>query len=66
VSRLRGTPYVFCIAFVASVGGFLFGWAMLPETKGRTLEEIAQSWKRGAARRGADSPSSPAGPADSL
>jgi SP family arabinose:H+ symporter-like MFS transporter len=24
----------------------LFGWKMLPETKGRTLEEIAASWKR--------------------
>jgi SP family arabinose:H+ symporter-like MFS transporter len=25
---------------------FLFGWTMLPETKGRTLEEIAASWKK--------------------
>ena len=25
----------------------LFGWTMLPETKGRTLEDIAESWKRG-------------------
>ncbi|HQE75880.1 MAG TPA: hypothetical protein PLK00_05620 [Candidatus Hydrogenedentes bacterium] len=25
---------------------FLFGLFMLPETKGRTLEEIAASWKR--------------------
>lgn len=25
---------------------FLFGWKMLPETKGRTLEEIAASWKK--------------------
>jgi MFS transporter, SP family, arabinose:H+ symporter len=24
----------------------LFGWKMLPETKGRTLEEIAGSWKK--------------------
>jgi len=23
----------------------LFGWKMLPETKGRTLEEIAASWR---------------------
>jgi sugar porter (SP) family MFS transporter len=27
---------------------FLFGWKMLPETKGRTLEEIAASWKKSA------------------
>ena len=25
---------------------FLFGWKMLPETKGRTLEEIAASWRK--------------------
>ena len=24
----------------------LFGWLMMPETKGRTLEQIAQSWKK--------------------
>ena len=24
----------------------LFGWKMLPETKGRTLEEIAASWRK--------------------
>jgi hypothetical protein len=23
---------------------FLWGWRVLPETKGRSLEEIAQSW----------------------
>ena len=45
-------------ALVGSVGGafwlftaicilsFLFGWRMMPETKGRTLEEIAESWKK--------------------
>jgi MFS transporter, SP family, arabinose:H+ symporter len=25
---------------------FLFGWRMMPETRGRTLEQIAQSWKK--------------------
>jgi SP family arabinose:H+ symporter-like MFS transporter len=25
---------------------FLFGWLMMPETKGRTLEQIAESWKK--------------------
>jgi SP family arabinose:H+ symporter-like MFS transporter len=46
------------IQLVGSVGGafwlftgvcilaFLFGLLMMPETKGRTLEEIASSWKR--------------------
>jgi len=46
------------IKLVGSVGGafwlftaicilsFLFGWRMMPETKDRTLEEIAESWKK--------------------
>ena len=46
------------IQLVGSVGGafwlftgvcilaFLFGLLMMPETKGRTLEEIARSWKK--------------------
>ena len=25
---------------------FLFGWWMMPETKGRTLEDIAESWTK--------------------
>jgi predicted MFS family arabinose efflux permease len=28
------------------VGAFVFLWRYLPETKGRTLEEISQTWKR--------------------
>ena len=28
---------------------FLFGWLLMPETKGRTLEEIGESW--GGSRR---------------
>jgi MFS transporter, SP family, arabinose:H+ symporter len=34
--------------FYASLSALalLFGWLMLPETKGRTLEEISRSWKR--------------------
>ena len=46
------------VELVGSVGGafwlftgiclvsFLFGWRMMPETKGRTLEDIAESWKQ--------------------
>jgi MFS family permease len=37
---------VFWLYAVLALLAFLFGWAMLPETKGRTLEQIAGSWKR--------------------
>jgi MFS family permease len=37
---------VFGIYAVLSALSFLFGWMMLPETKGRSVEEIAQSWKK--------------------
>lgn len=36
----------FWLFSVICVFAFLFGWRMLPETRGRTLEEIAASWKK--------------------
>ena len=30
---------------------FFFGWLVMPETKGRTLEDIGESWNAGADRR---------------
>ena len=45
--RRLGSPagafWVFTLVCICST---LFGWRMLPETKGRTLEEIAGSWRR--------------------
>ena len=38
-----GTYWIFTILCVLSL---IFGIKLLPETKGRTLEEIARSWKR--------------------
>ena len=38
-----GTYWIFTALCIFS---FIFGLRMLPETKGRTLEEIAESWKR--------------------
>jgi len=36
----------FWLFSVICVAALLFGWKMLPETKGRTLEEISRSWKK--------------------
>jgi SP family arabinose:H+ symporter-like MFS transporter len=36
----------FWLFSIICVGALLFGWTMLPETKGRTLEEIAASWRK--------------------
>ena len=42
-----GSPAgIFWMYAVICVGAFLFGWKLLPETKNRSLEEIAQSWGR--------------------
>jgi SP family arabinose:H+ symporter-like MFS transporter len=38
-----GAFWVFTLVCMCST---LFGWRMLPETKGRTLEEIAGSWRK--------------------
>jgi SP family arabinose:H+ symporter-like MFS transporter len=32
---------------VMSVIAFLFVWKMVPETKGKTLEEIEKTWHKG-------------------
>jgi SP family arabinose:H+ symporter-like MFS transporter len=45
--RYLGSPagafWVFTLVCVCST---LFGWRLLPETRGRTLEEIARSWRK--------------------
>ena len=45
--RTIGSPALSFGLFTAiCLLSILFGWRMLPETKGRTLEEIAASWRR--------------------
>jgi SP family arabinose:H+ symporter-like MFS transporter len=36
---------LFLIFAVICLAAFAFSWYMVPETKGRTLEEIAASWQ---------------------
>lgn len=40
-----GTAYTFWIYMVMSVLAFLFIWRSVPETKGKSLEEIQEMWK---------------------
>jgi MFS transporter, SP family, arabinose:H+ symporter len=44
--KLGSVAGAFWLFSVVCVFALLFGWKMLPETKGRTLEEIAASWKK--------------------
>lgn len=41
-----GSAYTFWIYMIMSILAFLFIWRMVPETKGKTLEEIQELWKR--------------------
>ena len=43
IGSAGGAFWLFTVICILS---FLFGWKMMPETKGRTLEEIARSWKK--------------------
>ena len=38
--------YAFWIFMAVCIFAVLFGWKMVPETKGRSLEEIGRSWTR--------------------
>lgn len=47
LERRFGTPAgAFWVFAVVCCVAFVFGWRMVPETKGKSLEEIAQSWTR--------------------
>jgi SP family arabinose:H+ symporter-like MFS transporter len=41
-----GSAYTFWIFMVMSVIAFLFVWKVVPETKGKTLEEIERTWHK--------------------
>lgn len=43
IGSVGGAFWLFSLICVFA---FLFGWRMLPETRGRVLEEIAASWKK--------------------
>ena len=41
-----GNAYTFWIYMIVAVITFLFIWKMVPETKGKTLEEIEKTWEK--------------------
>jgi MFS transporter, SP family, arabinose:H+ symporter len=43
-----GSAYTFWMFMIMSVLAFVFVWKLVPETKGKTLEEIEQSWSKKA------------------
>ncbi|MBI2843666.1 MAG: sugar porter family MFS transporter [Armatimonadetes bacterium] len=47
LEKVAGSPAgAFWAYAVVCICAFIFGWRMVPETKGRTLEEIASSWTK--------------------
>ncbi|MEP6845713.1 MAG: MFS transporter, partial [Panacibacter sp.] len=40
-----GNAFTFWIYMLMAIGAFLFVWKMVPETKGKSLEEIEGFWK---------------------
>jgi len=43
IGSIGGAFWLFTAICIAA---FLFGWKMLPETKGKVLEDISKSWKK--------------------
>jgi len=46
-----GSAYTFWIFMAMSVIAFLFVWKVVPETKGKTLEEIEKSWHKTSSKK---------------
>jgi hypothetical protein len=52
--RRRLTPWLIGVGVVTFLAGLLFGydqgvWRLVPETKGRSLEEIQADWQKAGA-----------------
>jgi SP family galactose:H+ symporter-like MFS transporter len=48
LTQVLGKPATFWLYGAVSVGAWLFSYFLVPETKGKTLEEIEAQWKTGA------------------
>lgn len=56
--QLSGRAMTFWIYGAIGVGAWLFAWRLVPETKGRSLEEIEAHWRDGKHPRAMGRPSS--------
>jgi len=45
--QLMGRPATFWLYGVVGVGAWIFAYRLVPETKGRTLEDIEAHWRAG-------------------
>jgi SP family galactose:H+ symporter-like MFS transporter len=50
--QLMGRPATFWLYGVVGVGAWIFAYRLVPETKGRTLEDIEAHWRSGGHPRG--------------
>jgi hypothetical protein len=47
LTQVLGKPATFWLYAVVSIGTWLFAFFLVPETKGRSLEEIEAHWRAG-------------------
>jgi hypothetical protein len=47
LTQVLGKPATFYLYGVVSIAAWLFAFFLVPETKGRTLEEIEAHWRAG-------------------
>ena len=52
LTQVLGKPATFWLYGVVTVGAWLFAFFLVPETKGKTLEEIEAHWRAGKASTG--------------
>ena len=52
LTQVLGKPATFWLYGVVTVGAWLFAFFLVPETKGKTLEEIEAHWRAGEASAG--------------
>jgi hypothetical protein len=41
-----GAPKTFWLYGLCAIGAWIFSYSLVPETKGRTLEQIEQFWRK--------------------